>query len=158
MKLLLNCTYKGSRIKMAAVAYKLLYSHKFFLLPCSHPIHYVATLVYPPLPMFPLQVCFWLMENGLRVLIAGCDTFRAGAVEQLRTHTKHLNSLHPTQEDTPPKVCLSWFCHLCGELQGKKLCRNLPSVSFPTAIKLGYFLPKASHFVVYLYVTSPFTV
>ena len=37
------------------------------------------------------------MENGLRVLIAGCDTFRAGAVEQLRTHTKHLNSLHPPQ-------------------------------------------------------------
>uniref|UniRef100_A0A914S4S4 SRP54-type proteins GTP-binding domain-containing protein n=1 Tax=Parascaris equorum TaxID=6256 RepID=A0A914S4S4_PAREQ len=30
-----------------------------------------------------------------RVLIAAGDTFRAGAVEQLRTHTKHLNSLHP---------------------------------------------------------------
>ncbi|CAI8048245.1 Signal recognition particle receptor subunit alpha [Geodia barretti] len=52
------------------------------------------------------KVCFWLMENGLRVLIAGCDTFRAGAVEQLRTHTKHLNSLHPPQEGHPPMVTL----------------------------------------------------
>lgn len=29
------------------------------------------------------------------MLIAAGDTFRAGAVEQLRTHTKHLNALHP---------------------------------------------------------------
>lgn len=28
-------------------------------------------------------------------MIAACDTFRAGAVEQLRTHTKYLNALHP---------------------------------------------------------------
>ena len=42
-----------------------------------------------------LQVCFWLVENGFRVLIAACDTFRAGAVEQLRTHTRKLNALHP---------------------------------------------------------------
>ena len=55
--------------------------------------------------MTTAQVCFWLMENGLRVLIAGCDTFRAGAVEQLRTHTKHLNSLHPPQEGHSPMVC-----------------------------------------------------
>jgi len=41
------------------------------------------------------KVCFWLGENGYRVLIAACDTFRAGAVEQLRTHVRHLNSLHP---------------------------------------------------------------
>lgn len=41
------------------------------------------------------QICFWLIENNLRVLIAACDTFRAGAVEQLRTHTRHLNALHP---------------------------------------------------------------
>ncbi|KAH9645086.1 hypothetical protein HF086_005631 [Spodoptera exigua] len=31
----------------------------------------------------------------MSVLIAACDTFRAGAVEQLRTHTRHLNALHP---------------------------------------------------------------
>jgi len=35
------------------------------------------------------------MENGFRVLIAACDTFRAGAVEQLRTHVARLNVLHP---------------------------------------------------------------
>ena len=28
------------------------------------------------------------------MLIAACDTFRAGAVEQLRTHTRKLNVLH----------------------------------------------------------------
>lgn len=44
-----------------------------------------------------LQICFWLIENNLRVLIAACDTFRAGAVEQLRTHTHHLNALHPSE-------------------------------------------------------------
>ena len=33
----------------------------------------------------------------MRVLIAACDTFRAGAVEQLRTHTRHLNALHPPE-------------------------------------------------------------
>lgn len=42
------------------------------------------------------KICFWLIENGLSVLIAACDTFRAGAVEQLRTHTRHLNALHPS--------------------------------------------------------------
>ncbi|KAL5277887.1 SRPR family protein [Megaselia abdita] len=43
------------------------------------------------------KICFWLIENNFSVLIAACDTFRAGAVEQLRTHTKHLNALHPPQ-------------------------------------------------------------
>ena len=37
------------------------------------------------------------MENDFRVLIAACDTFRAGAVEQLRTHMHHLNALHPPE-------------------------------------------------------------
>ena len=58
------------------------------------------------------QACFWLMENGLRVLIAGCDTFRAGAVEQLRTHTKHLNSLHPPQDGARAKVRQRWYVPL----------------------------------------------
>ncbi|XP_067679324.1 signal recognition particle receptor subunit alpha-like [Haliotis asinina] len=44
------------------------------------------------------KVCFWLVENGFRVLIAACDTFRAGAVEQLRTHTRKLNALHPPEK------------------------------------------------------------
>ncbi|XP_065213151.1 signal recognition particle receptor subunit alpha homolog [Planococcus citri] len=41
------------------------------------------------------KITFWLIENNFQVLIAACDTFRAGAVEQLRTHMRHLNSLHP---------------------------------------------------------------
>lgn len=43
------------------------------------------------------KVTFWLIENSFRVLIAACDTFRSGAVEQLRTHTRHLNALHPPE-------------------------------------------------------------
>ncbi|RZC41556.1 signal recognition particle receptor subunit alpha -like protein [Asbolus verrucosus] len=43
------------------------------------------------------KICFWLIENNMRVLIAACDTFRAGAVEQLRTHMRHLNALHPAE-------------------------------------------------------------
>jgi len=53
------------------------------------------------------KICFWLIENNFKVLIAACDTFRAGAVEQLRTHTRRLNSLHPLAEgDTKPMVQL----------------------------------------------------
>lgn len=51
-----------------------------FFLTCCHP-----------------QISFWLIENGFSVLIAACDTFRAGAVEQLRTHTRRLNALHPPE-------------------------------------------------------------
>lgn len=43
------------------------------------------------------KVTFWLIENNFNVLIAACDTFRSGAVEQLRTHTRHLNALHPAE-------------------------------------------------------------
>ncbi|XP_066495394.1 signal recognition particle receptor subunit alpha [Tiliqua scincoides] len=43
------------------------------------------------------KISFWLMENGFSVLIAACDTFRAGAVEQLRTHSRRLNALHPPE-------------------------------------------------------------
>uniref|UniRef100_A0A8C0FPX0 SRP receptor subunit alpha n=1 Tax=Bubo bubo TaxID=30461 RepID=A0A8C0FPX0_BUBBB len=43
------------------------------------------------------KISFWLIENGFSVLIAACDTFRAGAVEQLRTHTRRLNTLHPPE-------------------------------------------------------------
>lgn len=44
------------------------------------------------------KVCFWLIENSFRVLIAACDTFRSGAVEQLKTHVSHLNAIHPPEE------------------------------------------------------------
>lgn len=45
-----------------------------------------------------LQISFWLLENGFSVLIAACDTFRAGAVEQLRTHARRLTALHPPEK------------------------------------------------------------
>jgi len=45
------------------------------------------------------KICFWLIENKCRVLIAACDTFRAGAVEQLRTHVRRLNSLYPSESN-----------------------------------------------------------
>ena len=38
------------------------------------------------------------MENDFSVLVAACDTFRAGAVEQLRTHTRRLSALHPPEQ------------------------------------------------------------
>lgn len=36
------------------------------------------------------KICYYLVNNGYRVMIAACDTFRAGAVEQLRTHVRCL--------------------------------------------------------------------
>lgn len=37
------------------------------------------------------KVAYYLKSNGLRVMVAACDTFRAGAVEQLRVHTDALD-------------------------------------------------------------------
>jgi signal recognition particle receptor subunit alpha len=39
------------------------------------------------------KICFWLLQNGLSVLIAACDTFRSGAVEQLQVHVRNLSSI-----------------------------------------------------------------
>ena len=40
-------------------------------------------------------------------MIAAGDTFRAGAVEQLRTHVRKLNSLHPPEKSNGlPSVML----------------------------------------------------
>jgi len=36
------------------------------------------------------KVVSWLKQNGLRVLIAACDTFRAAAIEQLLVHARNL--------------------------------------------------------------------
>lgn len=38
-----------------------------------------------------------MIEKNLKVLIAACDTFRSGAVEQLRTHVQKLNFIHPPE-------------------------------------------------------------
>lgn len=32
------------------------------------------------------KVCYWLLHQRYRILVAACDTFRSGAVEQLRQH------------------------------------------------------------------------
>jgi signal recognition particle receptor subunit alpha len=44
------------------------------------------------------KVAFWLLQNKLRVLIAACDTFRSGAVEQLRVHVRNLSKLKVLQD------------------------------------------------------------
>lgn len=56
------------------------------------------------------KVCFWLLQNRYRVLIAACDTFRSGAVEQLRTHVRNLGQL---------------------ELDGRKVADGLPETGEP---------------------------
>lgn len=38
------------------------------------------------------KVCAYLQSKGLKVSIAACDTFRSGAVEQLKTHTRFLKA------------------------------------------------------------------
>ncbi|KZT57193.1 P-loop containing nucleoside triphosphate hydrolase protein [Calocera cornea HHB12733] len=45
------------------------------------------------------KVAFWLLQNGLDVLIAACDTFRSGAVEQLRVHVSNLSLLGAVRGD-----------------------------------------------------------
>ena len=42
------------------------------------------------------KIAFWLLQNGLSVLVAACDTFRSGAVEQLKVHERNLNALCET--------------------------------------------------------------
>ncbi|KAM5443256.1 hypothetical protein MferCBS31731_001573 [Microsporum ferrugineum] len=39
------------------------------------------------------KLCFFLLQNKYKVLIAACDTFRSGAVEQLRVHARNLKEL-----------------------------------------------------------------
>ncbi|KAK9457131.1 SRP54-type protein [Dipodascopsis uninucleata] len=39
------------------------------------------------------KIAFWLLQNNMKLLIAACDTFRSGAVEQLRVHARNLKQL-----------------------------------------------------------------
>jgi len=55
------------------------------------------------------KICFWLVENKCSVLVAACDTFRAGAVEQLRTHVKRLNSLYPADKQADKKEVVELY-------------------------------------------------
>ncbi|PKA48073.1 Signal recognition particle 54 kDa protein 1 [Apostasia shenzhenica] len=36
------------------------------------------------------KVAYWLLQHRVSVMLAACDTFRSGAVEQLRTHARRL--------------------------------------------------------------------
>jgi signal recognition particle receptor subunit alpha len=44
------------------------------------------------------KICFFLLQNHYRVLIAAGDTFRSGAVEQLRVHVHNLRELTERQQ------------------------------------------------------------
>jgi len=37
------------------------------------------------------KVCSWLLQHNFKCLIAACDTFRSGAIEQLEVHARNLN-------------------------------------------------------------------
>lgn len=52
------------------------------------------------------KVAYWLLQNHFKVMIAACDTFRSGAVEQLKTHCTRLGvSLYERgYEKDPAKV------------------------------------------------------
>ena len=58
---------------------RMLFSHFYFFRSCNH------SLLSP-------QVCRYIKESQYSVLIAACDTFRSGAVEQLRVHSRRLNT------------------------------------------------------------------
>ena len=39
------------------------------------------------------KIAYFLLQNNFNILIAACDTFRSGAVEQLRVHARNLKEL-----------------------------------------------------------------
>lgn len=44
------------------------------------------------------KLAFFLLQNNLSLLIAACDTFRSGAVEQLRVHARNLKDLSDRED------------------------------------------------------------
>lgn len=40
------------------------------------------------------KLAYWLLQNNFNVLICACDTFRSGAVEQLKVHVRNLQRLN----------------------------------------------------------------
>lgn len=40
------------------------------------------------------KLAYWFLQNNLNVLICACDTFRSGAVEQLKVHVNNLKKLN----------------------------------------------------------------
>ncbi|UXI23039.1 ABC transporter [Sarcoptes scabiei] len=43
------------------------------------------------------KIANWLLLNEKKILVIACDTFRAGAIEQLRTHIKALKNIHQAE-------------------------------------------------------------
>ena len=52
------------------------------------------------------KLAYWLLQNNLNVLICACDTFRSGAVEQLKVHVRNLLKL---VEDSQSKLKIDIF-------------------------------------------------
>lgn len=50
------------------------------------------------------KIANWLINNQVKVLVIACDTFRAGAIEQLRTHVMALKSIHERGKNAPTKI------------------------------------------------------
>lgn len=50
------------------------------------------------------KIANWLVVTGNKVLVIACDTFRAGAIEQLRTHVTALKTIH--ERDGKKKIDL----------------------------------------------------
>ena len=50
------------------------------------------------------KIANWLIVNDVKVLVIACDTFRAGAIEQLRTHITALKNIH--EKDGKSKIDL----------------------------------------------------
>ena len=53
------------------------------------------------------KVGYMLMNNGLKIIIAACDNFRSGAVEQLKTHSQALgvDLFEKGYKDDPAYIC-----------------------------------------------------
>lgn len=51
------------------------------------------------------KLAYWFLQNNFNVLICACDTFRSGAVEQLKVHVNNLQRLNSTSA-TPTKIDL----------------------------------------------------
>lgn len=50
------------------------------------------------------KIANWLMNNKVKVLVVACDTFRSGAIEQLKTHVMALKSIHERGKNAPVKI------------------------------------------------------
>lgn len=50
------------------------------------------------------KIANWLINNKVTVLVVACDTFRAGAIEQLKTHVMALKALHERGKNATVKI------------------------------------------------------